>query len=505
MSQSAKSLFSGSIWGVIAKILDAAAKFLTIPLLVGFYGKADYGLIALAFSLNAYLRLMDMGTNVGAIRFFSIWVAQKEWGMISKVSQSGIVFYGILGTINAIIFLIVGNYSDHFFNLSAHQVPIFKSMMLVLAVSTILNWLSNVVVQLLSANGEVGWINKVSIISSVLNFATAFIAIKLHISLNFYFLLFTLSTLAIIPVNVYRLKVYNMPVKDLLSPKWYWKEFKVTLSYSLGMFVMSIFQFSADNLRPILLTKFSSQGVTVLTEYRVIQTISALVIAFAGVFMQVLLPSASKAFAEKDTEKINKLAYRGTKYIALFLAFVIFMLVCNSNLILTLYMGAGYTRLSVWLIIWLLSLLGLHNSTIASIVLSTGKTRSLVFMSAISCMLSLPITVIFAKQYDVGAAVLGYLVYVLLQLAFYYFYYIPRTLSLSALRIFFVSFMPAVIIGCAGWAGIYFFNLYIIIKSHFINLVINSAMFSVIFLALMLLFILKPKEIMNVRGSIVGK
>src|SRR5690606_35490023 len=71
---SVKRIFSGSAWGIMAKILDAAAKFVTIPLLVGYYGKVDYGLIALAFSLNAYLRLMDLGMNVGSVRFFSMWV-----------------------------------------------------------------------------------------------------------------------------------------------------------------------------------------------------------------------------------------------------------------------------------------------------------------------------------------------------------------------------------------------------------------------------------------------
>ena len=47
-------------------------------MLIGFFGKADYGLIALSFSLNAYLRLMELGMSTGAIRFFSIWFARKR-------------------------------------------------------------------------------------------------------------------------------------------------------------------------------------------------------------------------------------------------------------------------------------------------------------------------------------------------------------------------------------------------------------------------------------------
>src|SRR5690554_6766305 len=106
---SVKRIFSGSVWGILAKVFDAGAKFITIPLLVGFYGKSDYGLIALAFSLNTYLRLMDMGMNVGSVRFFSMWVAKEEWNKIQNVSRSSIVFYGTIGLINALIFFFMAD------------------------------------------------------------------------------------------------------------------------------------------------------------------------------------------------------------------------------------------------------------------------------------------------------------------------------------------------------------------------------------------------------------
>src|SRR5690606_4618172 len=146
-----RQIFSGSMWGIFAKIADALAKFITIPILVGFYGKADYGLIALAFSLNAYLRLMDLGFNVGAVRYFSMWVERGEQAKINEVSRSSIVFYGVIGIVNAIIFVVMANFGAYLFSLTESQVPVYRTIMYVLAFSTVLNWLSNVVVQLLSA------------------------------------------------------------------------------------------------------------------------------------------------------------------------------------------------------------------------------------------------------------------------------------------------------------------------------------------------------------------
>lgn len=496
-------ILSGSIWGIFAKILDAFAKFFTIPMLVGFYGKADYGLIALAFSLNAYLRLMDMGMNVGSIRFFSMWIAQKKWDKIGAVSRSSVVFYGIIGIVNALVFVFMAERADLFFNISPSQTVVFKWMMYILSISTVFNWMTSVVSQLLNAYGEQGWVNRVTVVSSVLNFVTALIAVKYKLTLPVYFLLYTLSTLVIIPFNVYRLKIYKMPFSSLLAPKWNGQAFKEILGYSLTIFAIGIFQQSADSLRPLLLGKFASKGIEVLTEYRVIQTITMLIIAFGAIFMQVLLPSASKIYAENDRVKLEKLVYDGTKYISVFLSMVVFILIVNAKIILNLYMGSGYDELSLWLIIWLFTvLISMHNAPVASLVLSTGKTKYLAYFSAFTCVVSLPITALLANKYNVGAAVIGFFVYVCLQIGFYYFYYIPRELFLNGSRIFFKSFMPSVLAGiigsCAVVAVAYFFKG----PTGFISLISNSVVFLIIYSICVVLFVIRKHEIMILKSKI---
>ena len=57
-------------WGVCAKFLDAGLKFLTIPLLLGYFGKENYGLLTLAIATNAYMQLLNMGMNTGCCKVF---------------------------------------------------------------------------------------------------------------------------------------------------------------------------------------------------------------------------------------------------------------------------------------------------------------------------------------------------------------------------------------------------------------------------------------------------
>lgn len=504
-SNRAKRIFSGSAWGILAKVLDALAKFVTIPMLVGYYGKADYGLIALAFSLNAYLRLMDLGFNVGAVRYFSMWTAASEWDKIGKVSRSSIVFYGTVGLLNAIIFLFMSAYGPQLFNLADAQEPLYRQIMYILAFSTVLNWLSSVVVQLLSAKDELGYVNRITVISSILNFVVASLAIQLKWSLIPYFVAYTLTTLVPIPFYIARLRVFPVSRSSLLSPRWHGSAFREILNYSLAIFVMGLFQLTANNLRPLLLGKFAD-GMEVLTDYRMIQTIAMLIVAFGGVFMQVLLPSASKAYAEGNPQRIERMIFEATKYISVFLSFVVFVLILNADEILRLYMGAGYSNLSLWLSLWLLTvLLSMHNTPVASLVLSTGKTKFLVYSSAVACIVSLPITVIFAPGLQVGAAVIGYLVYMVLQIGFFYSYYIPKVLKLDGFRLFTRAFLPAV----AGGVLTLFISRYstqaLPVMSGYALVIANSAIFGLVYVLYVLVFIVRPVDIRYLKETLMGK
>ncbi|MBK1439494.1 oligosaccharide flippase family protein [Parapedobacter sp. ISTM3] len=501
----AKRIFSGSAWGILAKTLDALAKFVTIPMLVGFYGRADYGLIALAFSLNAYLRLMDLGFNVGAVRYFSMWTASGEWSKIGDVSRSSIVFYGIIGLVNAFIFLGMSAYGQQLFNLTEAQVPLYRQIMYILACSTVLNWLSSVVIQLLSAKDELGYVNRVTVISSVLNFLVALLAIQMQWALITYFIYYTLSTLVPIPFYIARLRVFPVARKSLLTPRWHGQAFKEILTYSLAIFVMGLFQLTANNLRPLLLGKFAD-GTEVLTDYRVIQTIAMLIVAFGGVFMQVLLPSASKAYAEGNQERIARMIFEATKYISVFLGFMVFVLILNAEDILLLYMGEGYGHLSIWLSIWLLTvLLSMHNTPVASLVLSTGRTRFLVYSSAVACIVSLPITVIFAGTLQVGAAVVGYLVYMVLQIGFFYVYYIPKVLHLDGRRLFARAFLPAAIGGGLALLVSQYITTKLVFPDGYGTVIANTIIFTLVYGLYLLVFVVKPADIRQLKKTLMEK
>src|SRR5690606_11267077 len=99
-----------------------------------------------------------------------------------------------------------------------------------------------------------------------------------------------------------------------------------------------------------------------------------------GMLINIFLPKTSKAIQNNDRSVIEDLAYTGTRYTSIAVTLLCFPILLNAEELLTLYVGASYSYLAVWLMLWVATLtLNLHNSPVSSLVLATGKTRMLVY------------------------------------------------------------------------------------------------------------------------------
>lgn len=459
-----KYIASAFIWGVIAKFLDAGLKFLTIPLLLSYFGKEDYGLLTLAIATNAYMQLLNMGMNTGAVKFFSQWIAVQNYEMISRVSRTNLSVYLGIGLINSIALLFLSFFGESIFKVTAQQFISFKYLLWILAGFSILNWVIFVFNQLLIADEKVGFTQQIMSIKSILNLVVVLITITFKWSIIQYFSVnLFVNSLVVLP---YYFICRRSNLMQSLIPAFYWKDFSVVFKYSIAIFAMSLFQFTAAQSRPLVLAMYSSQGVSVLSEYRVIEVFPIFIISLGGMLISILLPKTSKAIQSNDQLAIENIAYKGTKYTSMLVSFLCFPIILNASELLIMYVGEEYVHLSKWLVLWVFTLVFfLHNSPVASLVLATGKTRMLVYSSAIACVISIVLNAILCSIYNVGSAVIGYAVYIIIQILFYYFYFNKKVLHLDSLRVFEAFIFPSTL-------GILAAFLIYILPLEFSNLVI---------------------------------
>lgn len=430
-----KYITGSFVWGGISKLLDAGIKFLTIPLLLTYYGKENYGLLTLAIATNTYMHLLDMGMNTGGIKFFSQWLASGKYDLINRAARTNITFYLAIGLLNSTLLIAIAMWGEGLFKVTQEQFSTFRHLLFLLAAFSIVNWLTFVFSQLLIANEKMAFTQQMLTVRSILGLMGVVATIFLKWTLVQYFFVYLLISASIILPYYFSCRRQNL-IKSII-PAFFWHDFAVVFKYGLAILAMSIFQFTATHSRPLILGMFSNDGVGILSEYRIIEVFPIFIISLGGMLIPILLPKTSKAIQNGDRKSIEKIAYKGTRYTSILVSVLCFPVMLCAQELLTLYVGTGYAHLAVWLMLWLFTLtLFLHNTPVASLVLATGKTRMLVYSSAIACVLSIIINALLTNKYGVGSAVIGYIVYIIIQVSFYYLYFNNRVLGLKSMRVF---------------------------------------------------------------------
>lgn len=440
----ANKVVNGVIWSLVVNLVNAIYGFISVPILIHYFGKTEYGLIGLAMSVNVYMQLMDMGFNSTNVRFFASWLAKGNTEKTKKLFQTSLAFYGVIGIINGLLLLGVSFFSSQMFHTTGEQDEILKKLFYVLAISAIIGWYSSCFDQLIRATENVAWIQRRTLLPKLLQVTILFATVYMHFSIYLYFLLTTFALFVIIPFSVSKIRK-EVPFISFL-PKFDKTTFHEILPYCMNIFSFSIFQFSFYNLRPVFLGMQGSMES--VADYRVLNGIIGIVSLFGSAFMNVLLPSASKVVAQGNKEAYYRIAYDGTKYITIVLAFCAFGMMSVGKEVISLYVGSSFLYLIPWFNVWLVCTLGVHNQAISSLILSGSDIRAITYNTVLSSVIGLLLSWFLIPRYQIGGVVIAFAVYLVIQLGFFYFYYWPKKMNIDSRKVFSESFMPFVVLGC---------------------------------------------------------
>lgn len=452
---SAKKILRGAVWTTTANIVNGIYGFISIPLLISYFGKSNYGLIGLAMSVNVYLNLMDMGLNSTNIRYFSNWLSKGKVNQVNGLFGTSVSFYGFIGLINAIIMVIVGLYAEEIFHLDTEQGTILKHLFFILAISAFISWYTSCFDQLIQANEYVGWTQQIKLLARGLQIIILILTLIYKFNIELYYALTTFSMFIVIPFCIAKIKKLCPYISFI--PHFDFNIFKEILPYSLNVFSFGIFQFSFYNLRPIFLGL--QGGLEDVTDYKVISGIINIVTMLGGSFLGILLPSASRAVAKNDKRIYNMVAYDATKYVSIALCFFSFGVVSVSSELIDMYVGPHYQYLTMWLILWLVFITLTHNQAISSLILSGINIKAITYNTIVSAIIGLAVCWFTIPYFKVGGTIIGYIVYLIGQLGFYYLYYWPRKMQIDSWKVFQKSYAPYLLTGLVISWGCRYLNI----------------------------------------------
>ena len=431
-------------WTSISKLLNAIVGFITVPLLLGLYGKADYGILSLATACNGYMHLLDLGMNVGAVKFFAQWKEEGKQDLIYRVANTNITFYLIIASINVVGLLLIAFWGEPLFNITHEQFSILRECIFILAIFSVFSWLSTPFNQLLISDKQIAYAQRIHAWIPVLKFVLIGLTLYFKFSLTLYFLLLTaLTAILVIP---YSKKCLKDKLILTLKPKGYWRDFRVVLTYSLSIFAMTLFQATSTQTRPIFLSAFADDGAGAVADFNIIGAVPLFITALSGSMTSIFIPKTSELVARNQRKEIEVFAYRWTVLTSTLICFLCFPFIVGAKEVLIAYVGESYSGLTVWLVTWLFIVIcQMHSSPCYSLILSYGKTKNLVISTGAACVVSIVINCSLAGTLGAGSAVVGYAVYILIGLIYNYLTYYKKTLKLNRWIVLKNFFIPVII------------------------------------------------------------
>jgi O-antigen/teichoic acid export membrane protein len=360
-----------------------------------------------------------------------------------------------------------------------------------MAFTSFLSWMWAISSHLLRAYEKIHYDEQLQLLSNFFTFVSVILTLIFKLSLIEYFLLYSIGLVSIYPLRILKCKQLNSLID--FKFKFHNDVFEDVLKYSLGIFTMGIFQFSVNNLRPIILGIQSN--LNNVTDYKILEQIINIIILLSGSFLSIFLPYSSKIKAMGNFKAQEKVVYDGTKYLTVILSLLIFGLISISEPLLDFYVGKEYSNLNFWLSIWALSLLGNHNMAISSLVLSDSNIKSITIYTIFSSIVSISIAWLLTPQLNIGGVITAYFVYVILQMFFYYLYYIPCQMKLSSLKILKNSVIGPVLIGSLCLGVTKTIEFYFRILKPIYSIICFGLFFTAIYFSLIVIFTLKINDI----------
>jgi len=435
---------SSFFWSTFQKVLAAIIGFVSTPLLLGYYGKASFGILSIATACNGYMHLLDLGMNTGAVKYFSQWRTEGKTDLLKRVAGTNITFYGLISLINIIGLVVLALCGECLFSVTHDEFILLRRCLFILAIFNFLSWYATTFNQLLIASMQITFTMKVQSVITIFKGLLIAAVFLLELTLEQYFFMLTLLvSLTAVP---YVIKCKKAGLIDSILPMFNWQDFKPVIVFSLSIFALSLFQMTATQSRPIILSIFAEDGAKVVADFRIIETIPAFIITVCGTFSGIFLPKTSAMIAKKSNEEITAFAYKWTKNTTIITNILTIPFILCAQEILSAYVGEEYRYLSVWMIIWCLTVLvQMHTTPGNALVLGYGKTKLLVITTSISCCISIVINILLTNMYGVGSAIVAYFIYVLIVIGLYYVYYYKKLLNLSRIKMFFTFIKPTFI------------------------------------------------------------
>lgn len=342
----------GVILSYIAIVINAIIGFFYVPLLLFYLGPNEYGLYQLLGAMVAYFAIMDFGLSATIIRFYSKYVALKDYERVKNLlGISRIIYYLLSGLTIMAGYILYINIDNIFFDsLSSYELIESKKIFILLLLNIVITLLANIYNSIITANEKFVFLKTLTIIQILLQ---PFIVVAL-ISVSPK--AFTM-TLILTVFNFFASLVKLYYCKVILKVEIKYSFFDRTLIISMVKFSLSIFTVTiVDQIfwRSNQIILGIINGTASVALYSIAAQIYMNYMPLSTVIQGVFLPKITQLYSNKTSDQdLSNMFIRIGKIQYMLLSFVLFGFILYGKEFITIWVGSKYIE-AYWITILIL-------------------------------------------------------------------------------------------------------------------------------------------------------
>lgn len=383
----------GAILSYLAVIFNTIAGLIYTPWMISCIGSDDYGLYTLALSVVNFF-LLDFGLSDSVSRFLSKYYAEKRGEAVGIFL--GIVYktYIAITCIIAVFLLVLFfNIDSIYTGLTYDQLPIFKTLFVIVAFYSIFSFPFSPLNGILTANEQFVVLNLCNLLQKVITVALIVAALLLGWGVV---ALVTVNAAVSIVTTIVKLILVRIKTQaraDLLH--WNSKLAREVVSFSVWIMVVQICHRFIFSIMPSIIAITADTSEVAL--FGLASSLESYVYTVANALNGMFMPKVSRAVAGIG-EELQTLMVRFGRIQLYVIGFIIICFFGIGHRFIVCWMGNGYE--SLWLgTLFLIvpSLVELPQLVGVTAITATGKVRARAFVYLLMALINVVLGYILTK------------------------------------------------------------------------------------------------------------
>jgi O-antigen/teichoic acid export membrane protein len=330
-----------------------------------------YGIWALLTSLVGYIGFLDLGVGGSYVRYIAEYYTQKDYSKVNQVVNTGFLF--CLGLAFILIPLALF-FTEPLLTFLKLDPSTYSEITFVFFWGVVIFSLSNATFVFGSVQSGLQRMELTNIVAVILTIPYA-LGVILFLELGY-----GLKGLMVLIGIMWMIQtVVNFYIAKKILPQFSFnpflfkgKMFAELLRFGIKLQISRLSQLVSFQVDKLLITYFLSVGM--VTFYDLGAKITGSIRKLPLLLVSALVPASAEIFAKGDKEGLNKLYFRGSKYLFAVSTPLFFFIVVCSEMLVNVWMGPGYDIASS--VIRILSFgyfFNLISRVASSIALGVGK------------------------------------------------------------------------------------------------------------------------------------